>query len=203
MRPAGLYRVKPEAQRMLRPLEDALVSRHVSADTLTIAAVPAAALGGLCLALSDQVPPLLLLVPFLAAARLVLNLLDGLVARRTGTAHAMGELLNELGDRLADSVFIGGLCFVAGVGPLLALSAVIAALLASYVGITARALGAPRQYGGIMSKPGRMIVLAIAAPLAFFVAQSWPLAAAAWIILIGSTVTLVQRVAATRRAVHG
>ena len=203
MRPAGLYRVKPEAQRMLLPLEDALVSRHVSADALTIGAVPAAALGGLCLALSDQVPVLLLLVPILAATRLVLNLLDGLVARRTGTAHAMGELLNELGDRLADSLFIGGLCFVAAVGPLLALSAVIAALLASYVGITARAIGAPRQYGGIMSKPGRMIVLAIAAPAAFFVAQSWPLVAAAWIILIGSIVTLVQRVAATRRAVPG
>ena len=201
-RPAGLYRIKPEAQRLVRPLEDALVARHVSADALTVAAVPVAALGGACLALSDPIPALLPCVPILAAIRLILNLLDGLVARRTGTTHAMGELLNELGDRVADTLFIGGLCFVTAVGSLLALSAVIAALLASYVGITARAMGVSRQYGGVMSKPGRMITLAIAAPLAFVVADRWPLVAAAWIILLGSVITLAQRVRTTRRAVQ-
>jgi CDP-diacylglycerol---glycerol-3-phosphate 3-phosphatidyltransferase len=200
--PAGLYRVKPTAQRMLLPLVGALVARGVSADVLTLAAVPTAALGGLCLALSDEWSGLLLLVPLLVGLRLVLNLLDGQVARRTATTHPMGELANELGDRVADVLFIGGLAFVAAVGPLLALAGAIAAILASYVGITARAIGVPRQYGGLMSKPGRMIALAIGAPLAFALSASWPLLLAAWLILGGSLVTMAQRIGATRSAVR-
>ena len=148
-RPAGLYRVKPEAQRLLGPI----LSRGVSADTVTLAAIPVAALGGLLLALSDSKPLLLLIVPFVAA-----------------------------------------------LGPLLALAAVIAALLASYVGITARALGAPRQCGGVMSKPGRMMAISIVAPFSFVMATPWPLLAAAWIIPLGSLLTLAQRIVSTRNA---
>ena len=195
----GLYRIKPAAQRLVDPLVDGCVARGISADALTLAAMPVAALGGLCLALSEALPVALLAVPLLAAARLVLNLIDGQVARRSGTEHPWGEVLNELGDRVADALFIGGLAFVAAVGPLLALSAVIAALLASYAGIVARATGAPRSYGGVMSKPGRMIVLAVAAPLAFALGAGWPLVAGAWIILLGSLITLAQRLRSTWR----
>jgi CDP-diacylglycerol--glycerol-3-phosphate 3-phosphatidyltransferase len=195
----GLYRTKPAAHRLIEPLVDACVRRGISADTLTLAAVPVAALGGICLALSDDLPVALLAVPALAALRLVLNLIDGQVARRTGSAHPWGEVLNELGDRVADVVFIGGLAFVVAVGPLLALSAVIAALLASYAGIVARATGAPRGYGGVMSKPGRMTALAVAAPLAFLLGQGWPLWMASWLILVGSLITLAQRLRTARR----
>ena len=195
----GLYRTKPAAQRIVGPLVEACIARGISADALTLAAVPVAALGGLCLALSDELPVALLAVPLLAAVRLVLNLIDGQVARRTATAHPWGEVLNELGDRVADVLFIGGLAFVAAVGPMLALAAVIAAVLASYAGVVARATGAPRGYGGVMSKPGRMIALAVAAPLAFILAEGWPLTVAAWLILAGSLVTLAQRLRTVRR----
>lgn len=199
----GLYRTKPAAQRLVEPLVDACVARGVSADAVTLSAVPVAALGGLGLALSDALPLLLLTVPFLAATRLVLNLVDGQVARRTGTTRPFGEVQNEVGDRIADVLFVGGLAFVAAVGPLLALSSVVAALLSSYAGIIARATGAPRQYGGVMSKPGRMIVLAVAAPLAFVLGDGWPLVAGTWLILTGSLLTLGQRLRSTRRWHHG
>jgi phosphatidylglycerophosphate synthase len=103
----------------------------------------------------------------LAAIRLVLNILDGSVARRTGAARPAGELWNELGDRVADVLFIGGLAFHPAVDPRLALGAVIGALLATYAGIAARAAGGRRQYTGVMSKPGRIVILAVAAPLEY------------------------------------
>ena len=197
--PGGWYRMKPAWQRLFRPLVDRLVARRVSADLLTFAAVPVAALAGLCLALSYALPPLLLLVPLLAGARLILNLLDGQVARVGGTARPMGEVGNELADRLGDVLAIGGLAFVAGVGALPAGAAVAAALLASYAGIAARAVGAPRQYWGGMSKPARMIALAIAAPLALVLHDAWPLLAAAVLIAAGGLVTMIQRIRATSR----
>lgn len=196
----GLYRTKPAGQRLVAPLVEACLSRGISADVVTLAAIPVAAMGGICLALSDGAPVLLLAVPFLAAARLVLNLIDGQVARRSGSAHPWGEVLNEMGDRIADVLFIGGLAFVAAVGPLLALAGVVAGLLASYAGITARAAGVTRQYGGIMSKPGRMVALAVGAPVAFLLDEGWPLLVAAWVILVGSLLTLAERLRSTHRA---
>jgi CDP-diacylglycerol--glycerol-3-phosphate 3-phosphatidyltransferase len=200
---AGLYRMKPAWQRLLQPLADRLVARHVSADLLTVLALAAAGVAGVCLAVSDAMPALLLLVPILAALRLVLNLLDGQVARGSGTARPLGELWNELADRVADVVMIGALAFVAAVGPLPAGAATVAALLASYVGITSRAIGAPRQYGGVMSKPGRMIVLATAALLAFGLADGGPLMLAALVIVGGSLITTVQRLVDTGRDLSG
>jgi CDP-diacylglycerol---glycerol-3-phosphate 3-phosphatidyltransferase len=194
--PQGLYRLKPASQRLVRPLEDWLVGTGVSPDAVTLAAVPVAALGGVCLALSANVPALLLAVPVVAAARLVLNLLDGLVARRTGRTHPMGEVWNEVGDRLADTLFIGGLAFVPGVDPRIALAAVVGALLASYAGLAVRAAGGRRQFGGVMSKPGRMAALALAAPVAFATGDVGWLVGAAWVIVAGTLVTLVQRVVA-------
>jgi phosphatidylglycerophosphate synthase len=203
--PQGLYRLKPASQRLVRPFEDWLVRTGVSPDVVTVAAVPVAALGGVCLALSANLPALLLAVPVLAALRLVLNLLDGLVARRTGRTHAMGEVWNEIGDRLADTLFIGGLVFVPDVDSRLALAAVVGALLSSYAGLAVRAAGGRRQYGGVMSKPGRMAALAVAAPLAFVSGDSVWLAAAAWVIVGGTLVTLVERLVAGWRELesHG
>jgi CDP-diacylglycerol--glycerol-3-phosphate 3-phosphatidyltransferase len=194
----GLYGLKPASQRLVRPLEDLLVARGASPDAITGAAIVTAAAGGACLALAGQAPGLLLIVPVLAAVRLVLNILDGTVARRTGRSRPVGELWNELGDRAADVLFIGGLAFNPSVEPRLVLGAVIAALLASYAGITARAAGGRRQYGGIMSKPGRMIVLAVAAPVAYVAGDGRVLAGAAGLILIGSLLTLVQRIVTAR-----
>lgn len=194
----GLYGLKPASQRLVRPIEDLLVARGVSPDAITGAAVVVAAAGGSCLALAGRAPALMLAIPVLAAARLVLNILDGTVARRTGRSRPVGELWNELGDRVADVLFIGGLAFHPSVEPRLALAAVIAALLASYAGVVARAAGGRRQYGGIMSKPGRMIVLAVAAPAAYVTGDGRLLAAAAALIVVGSLATLAQRVATAR-----
>lgn len=195
----GLYRLKPASQRLVAPIARWLVQHRVPADLVTLAGIPIGALGGSALALAASAPLVLLVVPVVAAIRLGLNLLDGMVARETDTSHAMGEMWNELGDRIADTLFIGGLAFHPGVGPWPALMAVVAALLASYAGVTARAAGGRRQYGGIMSKPGRMGTLALAAVLSLASGSDTWLVVAAWIIAAGSGATLVQRVVDARR----
>jgi phosphatidylglycerophosphate synthase len=195
----GLYRLKPASQAVVAPVARWLVRHRVAPDAVTWAAVPVALAGGLCLALSATFPALLLLVPLAAALRLALNLLDGMVARERGATHALGEVWNEVGDRLADIGFIGGLAFHPAIDPRLALGAVIAAVVASYVGIAARAAGGRRQYGGLMSKPGRMATLAVAAVLAFILADPVWLAVAAGVILIGGVVTAVTRIIAASR----
>jgi phosphatidylglycerophosphate synthase len=164
----------------------------VAPDAVTLAAVPVAVLGGAALLISPSMPVALLLVPFLATARLVLNLLDGALARRSGRSHPRGELFNELCDRLSDIAFLAPVAVLPGADPVIVLLGVIAALLASYVGITTRAAGGQRLYRGILSKPGRMVLLSGAAIAAFAagpVAWTWfgPL------LLLGALLTLAER----------
>ena len=140
-----LYATKGALNARLVPLVDALARARVTPDMLTLAAVPTALAGTVCLLVSPQVPALLLVVPVLIVLRILLNLLDGNMARRTGRTHARGELYNEVGDRLADIAFLAPIAFLPGANTGLVLLGVLGAVMASYVGDSAtRAAGGPR-----------------------------------------------------------
>lgn len=188
-----LYAGKAAMLGRLSPIVERLADAGISADALTLAALPVAGVAAVCLALSPTLPGLLLAVPILAGLRILLNLLDGAVARLTGRSHPRGELLNELGDRLADVGFLAPVAILPGASATIVLLGVVVALLASYVGITARAAGGERIYRGILSKPGRMALLSIAALAALLVGDvAWT-----WfgpLLLLGTSLTLVERI---------
>lgn len=187
-----LYAGKSALVTRLDPIVDGLARRGIAPDTVTLAALPVAVAGGLALLASPAVPAALLLVPLLAALRLVLNLLDGALARRSGRTHARGELLNELCDRLADVALLAPVAVLPGASPVILLLGVVGAMLASYVGITTRAAGGERIYRGILSKPGRMVLLSIGAVGAFaFGPVAWTVFGP--VLLIGTVLTIVER----------
>lgn len=188
-----LYRSKSAVSRRLEPVVDLLVRRRVSPDTLTLAAVPVGLLAGGCLLLSPALPAVLLAVPLLAAARLILNLLDGAVARRTGQIHPRGELYNELGDRLADMAFLAPVAFLPGADRTTVLLGLTGAVFASFAGVAPRAAGGERIYRGILSKPGRMALLAVCAVAALIAGPD------AWgpfgpLLLLGTVLTAAERI---------
>ncbi len=188
-----LYRSKAAVTGRLEPLIVWLVARGVSADALTLAAVPIGLLAAACLLLSPTVPTLLLVVPILAAARLVLNLLDGVVARRSGRTHPRGEFYNELGDRIADIAFLAPVAFLPGADGPTVLLGVTGAVLASFAGLAARAAGDQRIYRGILSKPGRMVLVS------GFAIGAWLVGPDAWapfgaVLLLGTILTAAERV---------
>ena len=112
-----LYRVKPALLRGLDPVLAWLERSGVRPDVLTLGAIPVGAIAGIAILASPTAPLVLVLVPLAAAARLILNLLDGALARRTGMIHAKGELFNEVGDRLADVLMLAPVAFVPGAVP--------------------------------------------------------------------------------------
>jgi phosphatidylglycerophosphate synthase len=193
-----LYRSKAAVSRRLEPMIDQLARRGVNPDALTLAAVPVGLLAGGCLLLSPSVPAVLLAVPVLAAARLALNLLDGAVARRTGRIHPRGELYNELGDRLADIAFLAPVAFLPGADRTTVLLGVTGAVFASFAGVVPRAAGSERIYRGILSKPGRMVLLAVSAVAAWIVGPE------AWgpfgpLLLLGTVLTAAERIVVAAR----
>jgi phosphatidylglycerophosphate synthase len=193
-----LYAGKASIVGRLEPVVAVLVRARVSPDALTLGAIPVALLGAVALLLSPSVPPLLLAVPILAAARLLLNLLDGAVARRIGSSHPRGELYNELADRVADLLFLAPVALLPGAAPAVVLAGVALAVLASYVGVVAKAAGGQRIYRGVLSKPGRMALLGAAAVAALLVGEvAWT--AFGPLLLAGTGLTFAERVVIARR----
>jgi CDP-diacylglycerol--glycerol-3-phosphate 3-phosphatidyltransferase len=188
-----LYRSKDAIAHGLNPVVERLERSGVTPDAVTLAAIPVGLLAGGLLLLSPTAPLVLLGVPVLAALRLVLNLLDGALARRTGRMHPRGELYNELGDRLADIAFLAPVAFLPGADRTTVLLGVAGAILASFAGVVPRAAGGERIYRGILSKPGRMILLGAFAVAAFIVGpDAWALFGP--LLLLGTVLTAVERI---------
>ena len=166
---------------------------------------------------------------FVAAAvlvqmRLLANLLDGMVAIHAGKASAVGELYNEVPDRVSDVAILVGAGYAFGGVPELGYVAACVALLTAYVRAVGKAAGGPQQYGGPMAKQQRMALLtAVAlwcglAPLAWQPDwRQWELTAVGWqpvrlwglvavalgLAVLGGLLTALLRLRRTARHLRG
>jgi phosphatidylglycerophosphate synthase len=137
-----------------------------------------------------------------AQLRLVANLLDGMVAIESGKASPLGELYNEVPDRVSDSAILIGLGYAAGSWPMLGAIAALAAMFTAYVRAQGKAAGAPNDFGGPMAKPQRMFVVTLIALFCAFAPAAlqprtqsgFGVAAGALVVIaIGSLLTAVLR----------
>jgi len=94
-------------------------------------------------------------------------MLDGMVAVAANKASRRGEILNDLPDRVSDVIIFVGVAHSGLMNPLVGYWAAIFAVLTAYVGLFGQALGVQREFGGIMSKPWRMVALGIGAWVTF------------------------------------
>lgn len=98
--------------------------------------------------------------------RLLCNLLDGMLAVEGGLKTPLGELYNEIPDRLADVAILAGAGASArdlSGGLVLGCAAAIAALFTAYVRVLGGSLGLRQRFTGPMAKQHRMFVLTVAA----------------------------------------
>jgi phosphatidylglycerophosphate synthase len=90
-------------------------------------------------------------------------MLDGMVALASGKASRRGEILNDLPDRISDVLIFVGVAHSGLNAPLSAYWAAVFALLTAYVGMLGKAVGAKREFSGVMAKPWRMVALHLGA----------------------------------------
>lgn len=82
-----------------------------------------------------------------------------MVALAANKASWRGEILNDLPDRVSDILIFAGVAHSGLCAPASGYWAAMMALLTAYVGMFGQAVGAKRQFGGMMSKPWRMVAL--------------------------------------------
>ncbi|MEM1028159.1 MAG: CDP-alcohol phosphatidyltransferase family protein [Planctomycetota bacterium] len=156
----------PREWAVMRGFTDGAIRLGLSANAVSVLSVVFAGLGAaatVATASTVGVPQRLL---WLAGAvgielRAFCNLLDGMVAVKTQTASPVGELYNEVPDRLSDIAMLVGLGYAAGSSPTLGWAAATAAVLVAYVRAQGAASGAGQDYCGPMAKPVRMQIVAL------------------------------------------
>jgi archaetidylinositol phosphate synthase len=137
----------------LVPLAKSL--RHVNPNVFTWVSLGAALFGGYAFYRSAPDALAWLLVGWaMVLANSVLDLLDGKVAKMTGKATPRG-------DRFSDVAFLLGLALSAWVRVEIGMLALVFTLLTSYLGTQGQAVGIGRNYGGMLGRADRMVLLLI------------------------------------------
>ena len=172
--------------------------RHgIHPDAVSYLSILAAIIAAICFWKSGDSRWLLIVAPLLCYLRLWFNMLDGMVAVAAGKASRRGEILNDLPDRISDVIIFVGVAHSGLMNPFIGYWAAIFAVVTAYVGLFGQALGVEREFGGIMSKPWRMVALSLGAwleflgcrPFAGFTILDWT----CFIVIAGCVQTIVVR----------
>jgi phosphatidylglycerophosphate synthase len=173
---------RPLASRDLRIFQRVaawLIAGGVSANAVSLCSIVFAALASLCLvatAMTDGPGAHLLFVPaaLFVQARLLANLLDGMVAVGSGQASPEGELYNEVPDRVADALILIGAGYAAGGTPALGYLAALVAVFVAYMRALGGSVGVHALFTGPMAKPQRMATITAACIYCACVPAGWP-----------------------------
>lgn len=190
---ASIYDIKPAFQNLLRPGVRWLAGQGVTANQVTLAAMLLSLLVGAALLYPGWQPGIYWAIPLVMLVRMVLNAIDGMLAREHGMQSALGGILNELCDVLADTALYLPFALLPGANLWLVVGIVIAAIISEMAGVVAVQIGASRRYDGPMGKSDRAFVFGA---LALAVGLGWQ---GAWINVLFGVVLLLLAVTIVNR----
>jgi CDP-diacylglycerol---glycerol-3-phosphate 3-phosphatidyltransferase len=121
----------------------------------------------------------------------LMDLLDGAVARATGKSTPFGGFYDSVSDRISDGAILAGLAwYLTGEARMFSLTmvALVAAQVTSYVRAKAEGIDLTCSIG-FLERGERAVLLVIG-----LVFHRWALEPVLWLLAVGSTVTVVQRI---------
>lgn len=191
-----------------------LVRRHVSPNAISLVGMGCCLAAGLVLSATHLGGVLArgawLLTALLIPLRLLANMLDGMVALESGTASPVGELYNDIPDRIADTAVLVGLGYAAGGHVALGYLAALLAMLTAYIRAVGKVAGAPQDFSGPMAKPHRMFLVTVLALYQGLAPAAWQSTTPGGLpavvllgIVLGSALTCVRRMRNIVAALRG
>ena len=192
----------------MRVIAGWMAAKGFSANGISVAGMFFGLLGGAALYATAGLPEYARLLWVAGAAciqlRLLANLFDGMVALARGTASKVGELFNEVPDRVSDSAILIGLGTAPGGHVVLGYAAALAAMMTAYVRAVGKGAGTPNEFCGPMAKQQRMFLATMTCLYCAFTPRTWQRvdlgccvlgvpAAVLALVLVGALVTTVRR----------
>jgi CDP-diacylglycerol---glycerol-3-phosphate 3-phosphatidyltransferase len=179
-------RWRTSVEKGLRPVGHNIRRTGLTADHLTGAGLVTAGAAAVTIG-AGSLDAGLLLVAICA----LFDLIDGTVAKVSGTAGPRGAFFDSVADRVTDALLLGGVAwYLSGIHggriALLPMAVLGATLLISYERAKAEALGY-RANGGLMERAERIILLG------FGLLFDTLLVPVLWVMLVLTLITAVQR----------
>ncbi|PSQ59553.1 CDP-alcohol phosphatidyltransferase family protein [Halobacteriales archaeon SW_7_71_33] len=160
-----LDRLRPLVDRTLAPFVAGFDRLGLSPDGVSVLAFLVAVAAGGCFALASAAPAWYVAGAVLVGVNGTLDVVDGALARRQGVEGDAGDLFDHVLDRYADVAVVAGLA--AGTEAYaLGFAAVTGVLLTSYLGTQVEAVGLDREYGGLLGRADRLVLVAVVTTLA-------------------------------------
>jgi CDP-diacylglycerol---glycerol-3-phosphate 3-phosphatidyltransferase len=180
-------RFRTVVDKGVAPVGEGLRRTGITADHLTALGLVLAV--GAAVAIGAGYLRVGLLLVILAALP---DLLDGAVAKASGTSSSRGAFFDSVSDRVTDALLFGGIAWHLGNigsfrGSMLAFAVMAVSQLVSYQRSKAESLGFDAK-GGLMERAERIIVLCVGL---FF--HEILLVPVLWLMLVLTSVTAVQR----------
>src|ERR671928_1315443 len=190
---------RPKVAKVLAPLVARLARAGVTPDMVTILGTLGSIAGAVFLIGTGH----LFWGAFTVTLLVLLDMLDGALARARGGGTLFGAVLDSTGDRASDAAIFAALAWwYSGRGDdrllvLLALVCLVLGVLTSYVKARAEGVGLSADVG-IVERTERLILVLVGAG---FTGLGIPYAVdvALWALLVGSAITVGQRFLAVRQ----
>src|SRR6266581_4617996 len=183
-----------------------LAARNVSPNAISIAGMCACIAAGVALGLTsvEYNRVFWLIAAVSAQLRLTANMLDGMVALVSGRASKVGELYNEIPDRVSDVAVFVGAGYAWGGNVALGYIATILAIFTAYIRAAGKIAGAPNEFCGPMAKQHRMLVITVVCLYSAAVPRAWQIlhfdkldvgvmSLSLVVIVVGCLITVVRR----------
>jgi CDP-diacylglycerol--glycerol-3-phosphate 3-phosphatidyltransferase len=186
--------------RVTDPIGRVLVRHGVSPDVVTSLGT----LGSMAAALWFLPRDELFIATWVITAFVLLDLVDGAMARARGGGTQFGAVLDSTGDRLVDGTLFAALAWWGlrvGGHPSTAVAALIclvAGQVVSYLKARAEASGLSAQ-GGLVERAERLILALVGTGLQGL-GVPFAVDVALWLLAVGSVITLGQRLVAVHRS---
>ncbi|MHB1067596.1 MAG: phosphatidylinositol phosphate synthase [Candidatus Nanopelagicales bacterium] len=196
----------PAARRavgaVIEPVARILLRLHVSPDAVTLFGTASVVVVALIYLPQGRFVPAVIIVTILAFS----DLLDGTMARLSGTSGPWGNFLDSTLDRVADGAIFGGLVLYGAFRdqPWLAAAATLALVVGQvtpFAKARAEAVGATANVG-IAERADRLILVGMAALLAGL-GVPYVLPAMLWLLGALGIITVGQRVMTVRAQLRG
>lgn len=164
----SIYKIKPKFQQLLMPLLKFLRRLGISPNSITFFSILLSfGIAYFFWNTSDN-SSYFLIVAFGLLLRMMLNALDGMMARIYNLQSKLGEVLNEVGDIVSDVAIYFPLIIFESLRIEIAIIFILLSIINEFCGLMAKVISGERRYDGPMGKSDRAFLIGIICIVYYF-----------------------------------
>jgi len=164
----SVYKLKPKFQQLLQPLLLLLKRMGVSPNHITVFTIIFSIIIGYILFLGIEDRFWFLIVALGLLLRMMLNALDGMMAKQFNLQSKLGEILNEIGDVISDISIYFPFIYFESIKSEYVIIFIFLSIINEFCGVLAKLISGTRRYDGPMGKSDRAFLVGLVCIIMYF-----------------------------------